>query len=189
MVDPISCSPKNPRKRIDRTGEAFEKLRRAAVKVTDTSWLQGSETQEASRLFLVSAVDALDDVPIIVKSSVRNLIFNYIYTVQKMDSDSQGQALDTIFTLAHTTIVAQDPRTYHSAFEFLMRATRLYESGVLQMEMQANFARFTSHVFYNLAGVLYQHSRWAQQCDFSEKLALMAVGRWRSCRPPSQQRT
>jgi hypothetical protein len=35
------------RKKIDRTGKAFEKLRRVAVKVIDTSRLQGSEAQEA----------------------------------------------------------------------------------------------------------------------------------------------
>ena len=57
------------RKKIDRIGKAFEKLRRAAVKVTDISRLQGSEAYEASRLFLVSAVDTLENVPTIVSSS------------------------------------------------------------------------------------------------------------------------
>ena len=55
--------------------------------------------------------------------SGRNLIFNSIFTVQKMDSDLQGQAFDTLFTLASTAVVAQDTRTSNPAIEFLMRAT------------------------------------------------------------------
>jgi len=55
--------------------------------------------------------------------SGRNLIFNSIFTVQKMDSDLQGQAFDMLFTLASTAVVAQDTRTSNPAIEFLMRAT------------------------------------------------------------------
>jgi separase len=71
-----------------------------------------------------------------------------------------------MFALARTAIVAQDPGTYNPAFEFLMRATRLYESGVLQTEVQVNFARCTSGIFYNLAGTLYQESKWGPAVRF-----------------------
>ena len=65
--------------------------------------------------------------------------------------------------------MALDPWTYNPAFEFLMRATRLVgldESAALQTEKQANFARCTSGAFYNLAGMLYQESRWGPAVRF-----------------------
>ena len=103
-----------------------------------------------------------------------------IFVIQKKDPDLQSQALDTLFVLARTALVAQDTRTYNPAFEFLTRATGLLGlsdlSGALQTDTHANFARCISGAFYNLAGMLYQESRWGHTVRFLKETC--TLGCW-----------
>ena len=114
-----------------------------------------------------------------VTSEVRGVKF-LIFVLQKKDLDLQSQALDTLFVLARTALVAQDTRSYNPAFEFLTRATGLLGlsdlSGALQTDRHANFARCISGAFYNLAGMLYQESRWGHTVRFLKETC--TLGCW-----------
>jgi separase len=97
-------------------------------------------------------------------------------SLQRTDPDLLTEALDTLFLLARTSLDPRDAQTYGRAFDFLARATELLRlregkdvcepASNTKTESQANLVRCVSGAFYNLAGTLYQESRYGAAVRF-----------------------
>jgi separase len=99
--------------------------------------------------------------------------------------DVLTRTLDTLFVLSRTGLIANDPTTFIPAFEYLCRAVRILDSippdrfplsPIEETVDIANYTRCVSGAFYNLAGSLYQTSKYGnavpfllKSCELGEK--------------------
>lgn len=91
-----------------------------------------------------------------------------------MTRDVLTRSIDTLFVLARLTLKVSNPKTFITAFEHLSRATTILESlsadrrssaSIQEIDM-ANYTRCVSGAFYNIAGTLYQASRYGNAVPF-----------------------
>ena len=126
-----------------KVDQPFERLHRMAIKYlnylsTDTSWME-------AKVFLMSCVNLLQKLA--------------VSAAQK--SDIITRMLDSLFVLACTTINVQDPRTYVPAFEHLRGAGFILDSVPQDAGVDyANYMRCILGTYYNIAGSLYQATRY-----------------------------
>ncbi len=91
-----------------------------------------------------------------------------------MTRDVLTRSIDTLFVLARSTLKVNNPATFIPAFEHLSRATTILESipanrrssTLIQEADIANYTRCVSGAFYNIAGTLYQASRYGNAVPF-----------------------
>lgn len=91
-------------------------------------------------------------------------------------------ALDTLFTLARTSLIPSDQSTYGTAYEYLVRANKVVASSGSSESELANYVRCISGAFHNLAGSLYQDGKYAGAVRFLKEgciLGVKALGLWR----------
>ena len=95
------------------------------------------------------------------------------------------RCLDTLFVLSRTQLIPTNPTTFVPAFDLLSRAATILESvpgdkfplaSVEDSVDIANYTRCVSGAFYNLAGSLYQATRYGnavpflvESCSYGEK--------------------
>ena len=89
--------------------------------------------------------------------------------------DVLTRTLDTLFVLSRTGLIVNEPTTFVPTFEYLSRAVRILDSippdkfplaPVEEAVDIANYTRCVSGAFYNLAGSLYQVSRYGNAVPF-----------------------
>lgn len=99
--------------------------------------------------------------------------------------DLLTRCLDTLFVLSRTQLIPTNPTTFVPAFDLLSRAATILESvpgdkfPIAPMKDTvdiANYTRCVSGAFYNLAGSLYQATRYGnavpflvESCSYGEK--------------------
>ena len=129
-----------------------------AVKYLDSLSTDTSRTEVEA--FLVSCVDLLQKLAV---SAARK-------------SDIITRALDSLFLLARTTLNVQDPRTYVPAFEHLGGALSILDSVPQDANVgQANYMRCISGTYYNIAGSLYQATRYGAAVPFLREACLLGA--------------
>ena len=83
--------------------------------------------------------------------------------------------MDTLFVLSRTQLIPTNPTTFVPAFDLLSRAATILESvpgdkfplaSVEDSVDIANYTRCVSGAFYNLAGSLYQATRYGNAVPF-----------------------
>ncbi|KAK1232899.1 separin protein [Marasmius sp. AFHP31] len=142
---------------------ALEKSRRSALKSLEKSDSLTDQCADAIRRFIDVVVDVLE----------RALRLNPL-------PDFFAQLLDTLFTLAKTTLTISDPRTYTTAYDHLDRAVVVLDAaskGHHPPEL-ATYLRCTSGAFHNLAGTLYQAGRYGSAIPYlkeSCRLGALAI--------------
>ena len=78
--------------------------------------------------------------------------------------------------LACTTLNVQDPRTYVPAFEHLGGAVSILDSVPQDAGVDhANYIRFISGTYYNIAGLLYQATRYSTAVPFLREACLLGA--------------
>ena len=92
--------------------------------------------------------------------------------------DVLTRTLDTLFVLSRTGLTVNNPTTFVPTFEHLSRAVRILDSilpdrfplsSIGETVDFANYTRCVSGAFYNLAGSLYQASRYGNAVPFLVK--------------------
>ncbi|PFH48873.1 hypothetical protein AMATHDRAFT_148907 [Amanita thiersii Skay4041] len=146
------------RKAGDKCDRAIEKLRKAALKVL--------ETLPASDL---------------VSQDVRSVVVDVLQETSRLfhrhpSTGLYGRALDTCFSLARTSLVVHDPRTYDSTYKHLEQAKRLLRldqertdnsiDSTLDPKEFANYIRCLSGAFHNISGTLYQAGKYGAAIGF-----------------------
>ncbi|KAH9478241.1 Separin [Psilocybe cubensis] len=169
--------------KVDR---AFEKLRRMAIKYLD---IHPTSTQSETfhttrdavlRNFLLAAVDTLHSVlqiPDLTATETRDLL---------------TRSIDTLFVMSKTVLNVGEPSTFTIAFELLNRASDILKtvpqdkfplSPVDQAVDIANYARCISGAFYNIAGSLYQASRYGNAVPFLMESCVLGAKALQLSRP------
>ncbi|KAF9269561.1 hypothetical protein L218DRAFT_1030382 [Marasmius fiardii PR-910] len=145
---------------LGKVQRALEKCRRSAIKLIENSRLSCGQYPEAIRKFVDVFIDAIE------QALTRN-----------PSSDYFSQALDTLFTLAKTTLSISDPRTYTSAYDHLDRAVTIVNvaSECPQPLEVSTYIRCTSGAFYNLAGTLYQAGRYGSAIPYLKESCHLGV--------------
>lgn len=92
------------------------------------------------------------------------------------NQDVLHRSVDTLFVLARVTLRVADPMTFIPSFELLSQATSILNaispddsspSPLTREKLDiANYVRCISGAFYNLAGVLYQGTRYGNAVPF-----------------------
>jgi len=86
--------------------------------------------------------------------------------------DAMTRALDTLFVLSRVKLNANNPTSFVTAFELLVRASSILDLVPVDRHSDddpidiANYTRCVSGAFYNLAGTLYQASRFGSAVPF-----------------------
>ena len=89
--------------------------------------------------------------------------------------------LDTLFTLASTSLSPQDPTTCELVYSYLTKATSIVDSidGANAEEQKqiliANYTRCISGAFFNAAGALYKVGKYGHAVRFLNDAAPLAV--------------
>lgn len=95
-----------------------------------------------------------------------------------MAKDGLTRALDTLFVLSRTDLNVQDPRTFVPAFEYLSTAVAVLDTVPIDSFLaeddnetvdMANYTRCVSGAFYNVAGSLYQATRYGAAVPFLQE--------------------
>ena len=105
-----------------------------------------------------------------------------------MVKDALTRALDTLFILSRTNLNVQDPQTFIPAFEYLSTAAAILDAISIDSSSadadgeivdMANYMRCVSGAFYNVAGSLYQATRYGAAVPFLKQscaLGARAIG-------------
>ena len=88
--------------------------------------------------------------------------------------DPLTRLLDTLFVLARLKLKINDPTTFILSYEFLSQASSILNSITISPETApsppeldiANYTRCVSGAFYNIAGTLYQATRYGNAVPF-----------------------
>ena len=129
-----------------------------AVKSLDSLSTDTSRTEVEA--FLVSCVD----------------LFPKLAVSAAQKSDIITRALDSLFLLARTTLTVQDPRTYVPAIEHLGGAVSILDSVPQDADVDyANYMRCISGTYYNIAGSLYQATRYGAAVPFLREACLLGA--------------
>ncbi|EGO04017.1 hypothetical protein SERLA73DRAFT_84238 [Serpula lacrymans var. lacrymans S7.3] len=142
---------------IEKLQRAMERLRRAAVKL-----LESQRGKANNCLF-----DLLEPISGALEKTL----------AKESNVDIATSALDTLFVLARHKLKSADPDTYSPSLDLLMRSANLVaagsnmediDSGRLEIPLsaRANYTRCISGAFHNLAGTLYQDSKYAGAVRF-----------------------
>ncbi|KAK2461139.1 hypothetical protein APHAL10511_006666 [Amanita phalloides] len=129
----------------DKCDRSLEKLRITALKCLENIPVSDYSLQD-TRTTLVQMSEGVAD------------LFNRALQAHPCNSFIT-RALDTLFSLARTTLVAHDPRTHDSALKFLEKSLELLRldqkkpSSGLNLP---NYVRCVAGMFHNMAGTLYQ---------------------------------
>ncbi|TFK38240.1 cysteine peptidase C50 [Crucibulum laeve] len=131
--------------KVDR---AFERMRRAGIKLLDSPSISS---------IVVGLLRACTDVlQRVLTASNHTMAAN-------ATTDILTRTLDTLFILARTQLSISDPRTYVPAYEYLSQAASILDfitpSAHADVDI-SNYMRCVSGAFYNLAGSLYQGTRY-----------------------------
>ncbi|KAF8155999.1 cysteine peptidase C50 [Crassisporium funariophilum] len=162
---------------------AFERLRRSALKCLESN----------------------TSLPNSVAVGLQKLLHGCVSCIQSPSStsldaaitrDALTRSLDTLFVLSRTGLNPQDPTTFVPAFEHLSMAASILDSiptdkypvdGENNEAVDlANYTRCVSGAFYNLAGSLYQASRYGAAVPFLKESCMLGARALRLPRPGVQ---
>ncbi|PPQ82925.1 hypothetical protein CVT24_008809, partial [Panaeolus cyanescens] len=143
--------------KIDR---AFERLRRYAVKLLESPSTKTEPFNESIRTLLDTCV-------LCMQTTISDASLLII-------KDNANRALDTIFSLSRTRLNAQDPNSYLPAYDYLKLAQSIVDALPSEAASEnpdelpdvANYIRCISGAHYNIAGTLYQITRYGNAVPF-----------------------
>ena len=194
LLKPKSSIPKASDEEFDRIcaklDRAVEKVRRLAIKAIDVytstpGSLPATFSDVNERLHsLLRAYVAC--AQLILHDTVCTYLFiffsflNSHHRSQTLEAlaiqDVLHRSVDTLFVLARVTLKVMDPRTFIPAFELLSQASSILnaiplgDSSVSPLTREkldiTNYVRCISGAFYNLAGILYQGTRYGNAVPF-----------------------
>ncbi|KAG2038447.1 peptidase family C50-domain-containing protein [Suillus americanus] len=151
----LLCLSTEPNEELHRAQgklqRALERLRRACIKVLD------GETKARSHVIislLMSISTALEGV-----------------FKQNPNKDNLTASLDSLFTLARIRLKCNDPDTYTPTLDLLNHTIVLLDStpdhvNAIPASARANYIRCISGAYHNLAGTLYQSSKYGGAVRF-----------------------
>ena len=111
--------------------------------------------------------------------------------------DALTRTLDTLFNLSRTSLNVQDPQTFVPAFEYLSTAAAILETVSVdsfladadnELVDMANYMRCVSGAFYNVAGSLYQATRYGAAVPFLKESCALGSKALRLPRPSSNEK-
>lgn len=114
-----------------------------------------------------------------------------------MAKDTLTRTLDTLFILSRTILNVQDPRTFVPAFDYLSTAATILDSipedsFLAEPDNEivdvANYTRCVSGAFYNVAGSLYQATRYGNAVPFLKESCALGSKALHLRRPVSKSK-
>ncbi|KAG2081359.1 peptidase family C50-domain-containing protein [Suillus cothurnatus] len=154
-VERLLCLSTEPNDELHRAQgklqRALERLRRACTKVLDG---EAKDQSHVINSLLMAISAALGDV-----------------FKQNPSKDILTASLDSLFTLARVRLKCNDPDTYTPTLDLLNHALVLLNStpdhvNTISASARANYIRCISGAYHNLAGTLYQSSKYGAAVRF-----------------------
>ncbi|CAA7261156.1 unnamed protein product [Cyclocybe aegerita] len=153
--------------KVDR---ALEKLRRTAIKYVEA----GSSSSSTFPVATLKTDVLLEDVLLASVARLQSLLLSEVLPAP-VARDALTRSLDTLFVLSRIRLNPNDPRTFVPPFDHLSLASTIvnsvpsdrYPLSPLDDSVDiANYYRCVSGAFYNLAGSLYQATRYGNAVPF-----------------------